>query len=59
MCSGLLFGKCPADIGDALTYLANVTVDSTLPTLSVTLEWRIANGSGETVVCAQVPAQFK
>ena len=59
MCSKLLLGKCPADIGDALTYLANVTVSHTLPPISVTLEWRIADGSSKTVVCAQVPAKFQ
>ncbi|XP_043191735.1 uncharacterized protein LOC122375288 [Amphibalanus amphitrite] len=58
MCTKLLIGQCPADIGESLSYLANLTVGHDLPTITVTLEWNIANGDGETVVCAQVPAQF-
>ena len=59
VCSKLVVGKCPANIGDPLTYIANVTVAHSLPTISVTLEWRIADGNRKTVACAQVPAQFR
>ena len=59
MCTKLLIGQCPADIGEALSYLANITLDHDLPSITVTLEWSITNGDGETIVCAQVPAQFQ
>ena len=59
MCTSLLFGQCPADVGEALSYLANLTVAHDLPSITVTLEWSITNGAGDTVVCAQVPAAFQ
>jgi len=57
VCANLIWGGCPLNAGDEATYLLIMPILNEYPLVSMTIEFSVLDGAGNTITCFEVDGQ--